>query len=127
MTQTHFNAEAAAPRYAYRKSPVHPRGFQILKLAGMDDPVPVGDYTVLDAREETSLSEKKVMNLVSLLNGRKHLMELGHETNCRVLYHIVAERDEDDRQRVLFYTLGHEGVSVENALLRLERDDHETH
>ena len=125
MQTTDFNHEAQSPKYTYQKSPVHPRGFMILKYGDdmADDPRPVGDYTVLDAGEPLDLSEKKVMNLISLLNGRKALMELGHETKSRVLYKIVNERDEDGKFRVVFYHLGKSGVSVENALFRIERDE----
>lgn len=125
MQTNDFNSEATTPRYTYRRSPVHPRGFMILKYANDmgDEPVPVGDYTVLDTGEDPGLSERKVMNLVSLLNGRKNLMQLGHETNSRVLYHVVSERDDDNMARVMFYHLGREGVSVENALFRMEADD----
>lgn len=94
----------------------------ILKLTETE-PVAVGDYTVLDHKEDPLLSEKKVMNLVSLMNGRKNLMQLGHETNARILYNIVSECDDDGKSRVIFYHLGQEGVSVENALLRIERDE----
>jgi hypothetical protein len=124
MKTNDFNVEARSPRFGYIPSPVHPRAFQILQY-GADAARPVGDYTVLDAKEDLSLSEKKVMNLVSLLNDRKALMQLGHETGTRVLYHIVTERDDDNKSRVLFYQLGAEGVSVENALLRLECENAE--
>jgi hypothetical protein len=122
MKTNDFNLEARAPRYGYVPSPVHPRAFQILKYADSpnEEPRPVGDYTVLDAREDIQLSEKKVINLISLLNGRKTLMQLGHETGTRVLYHIVSECDEDGKSRVLFYQLGKGGVSIENALFRME-------
>lgn len=125
MKTNDFNAEAKTARYGYMPSPVHPRAFQIVKYNdnARSGGQPVGDYTVLDAREDLGLSEKKVMNLVSLLNGRKHLMELGHETGTRVLYHIVSECDDDGKSRVLFYQLGKEGVSVENALFRMEAGD----
>jgi hypothetical protein len=125
MNTNNFNAEASSPRYTYRQSPVHPRGYVILKYRQdmTAEPEMVGDYTVLDSKEDPALSEKKVMNLISLLNGRKHLMQLGHETGTRVLYQMVSERDDDNKQRVLFYTLGQEGVSVENALFRIERED----
>jgi hypothetical protein len=122
MKTNDFNVEAKTPRYGYMPSPVHPRAFQILKY-NESEPRPVGDYTVLDSSEDLSFSEKKVMNLVSLLNGRKHLVQLGHETGTRVLYHIVSECDDDGKSRVLFYQLGNEGVSVENALLRMEAAD----
>jgi len=125
MKTPDFNAEASSPRYTYSRSPVHPRGFMILKY-GEDmarDPTPVGDYTVLDQSEDLSLSEKKVINLVSLMNGRKNLMEMGHETGIRVLYHVVTEKDDEGKARVVFYNLGKEGVSVENALFRIEKDE----
>jgi hypothetical protein len=95
----------------------------IMKLTE-SDPVAVGDYTVLDKSEDIELAEKKVMNLVSLLNGRKKLMQLGHETRSRILYNIVSEKDDDGKMRVLFYQLGQEGVSVENALFRMETEEY---
>jgi len=128
MSTANFNVEAAIPRYTYRRSPVFERGFMILKYQTerQKDPVSVGDYTVLDPMEDPGLSEKKVINLISLLNGRKNLMQLGHETNSRVLYQRVTECDDDGKARVLFYHLGAEGVSVENALLRIEKDENVT-
>lgn len=117
-----FNAESAAPIYGYERSPVNERAFLIVKKE-TEKPVPVGDYTVLDKEEDISLTEKKVMNLVSLLNGRKRLVQLGHETKSRILYHIVSERDEENKTKVLFYHLGREGVSKENALFRLEAEE----
>ncbi len=125
MKTNDFNAEALSPRYTYRPSPVNARAYQILKYSDTlaREPQVAGDYTVLDTKEDPALSEKKVMNLIALMNGRKALMQLGHETGARVLYHIVSEKDDDGKMRVLFYTLGQEGVSVENALFRIERDD----
>lgn len=127
MKTNDFNAEALSPRYTYRPSPVNPRAYMILKYKGTlaGETEVAGDYTVLDAKEDPALSEKKVMNLIALMNGRKALMQLGHETGTRVLYHVVSEKDDDGKMRVLFYQLGAEGVSVENALLRMERDEDE--
>lgn len=119
LNRADFNAEGAAPRFTYSRSPVYERAFLIHKLVS-GEPVAIGDYTVLDGKEDMSLSEKKVINLVSLMNGRKKLMQLGHETNARVLYNIVSENDDEGKTRIVFYHLGAEGVSVENALLRIE-------
>ena len=124
MKMDDFNAESKESRYAYARSPVHERSFMIMREADeAGEPTPVGDYTVLDPEEDLSLSEKKVMNLVSLLNGRKRLMDLGHETKTRVLYRIVSERDEENKAKVLFYNLGETGVSIENAMFRIEADE----
>jgi len=124
MQTQDFNSESAVPLYGYERSPVNERAFLIVKKEDQN-PVLVGDYTVLDKEEDIALAEKKVMNLVSLLNGRKRLMELGHETKSRVLYQIVSERDEENKTKVLFYHLGREGVSKENALFRLEAKEAE--
>ena len=128
MKTADFNVEAATPKYTYTRSPVHDRAFMILKypVEGLSDPVAIGDYTVLDGTEDPSLSEKKVMNIVTLLNGRKQLIQLGHETNTRVLYKIVSDFDDDGKMRVIFYHLGQTGVSVENALLRIEKEENVT-
>jgi len=107
MQTQDFNSESRAPLYAYTRSPVNERAFLIMKKPTTSaEPIPVGDYTVLDKEEDLSLSEKKVMNLISLLNGRKRLMQLGHETNSRILYNIVSEKDEENKTKVLFYKLG---------------------
>tara|TARA_B100000508_G_C11403064_1_gene249352 strand:- start:455 stop:865 length:411 start_codon:yes stop_codon:yes gene_type:complete len=124
MKMDDFNVESKVPRYAYERSPVQDRAFMIVRAdeKGINS-APVGDYTVLDPEEDLELAEKKVMNLISLLNGRKKLMDLGHETKTRVLYRIVSERDDENKSKILFYNLGNEGVSVENALFRIEADE----
>jgi len=124
MKTQDFNEESQAPRYTYKRSPIHERAFMILRyqedLAG--EPQPVGDYTVLDVDEDTALSEKKVMNLISLLNERRRLMDLGVGLNTRLLYRIVDEQSDDSRARVIFYKLELEGVSKENAILQIDPD-----
>ena len=124
MQTQDFNAEGAIGKFAYQRSPVNERAFLILKKQDKNkEPIPVGDYTVLDKEEDIFLAEKKVTNLVSLLNGRKRLMELGHETKSRILYNIVSEKDEDNKMKVLFYKLEEQGVSKENALFRMDSDE----
>lgn len=124
MQTQDFNVEGAIGKFAYQRSPVNERAFLILKKQGeTKEPIPVGDYTVLDKEEDISLAEKKVTNLVSLLNGRKRLMQLGHETQTRTLYNIVSEKDEDNKMKILFYNLEKEGVSKENALFRLSSEE----
>ena len=124
MQTQDFNAEGAIGKFAYQRSPVNERAFLILKKQDEEKaPVPVGDYTVLDKEEDMSLAEKKVTNLVALLNGRKRLMQLGHETQSRILYNIVSEKDEDNKMKVLFYQLKKQGVSTENALFRLNSNE----
>jgi hypothetical protein len=124
MQTQDFNVESRAPKYGYKRSPVNERAFMITKKEDEKaEAKPVGDYTVLDKEEDITLAEKKVMNLVSLLNGRKRLMQLGHETKSRVLYHILTKKDEENKAKVVFYKLENKGVSRENALFRIEYDE----
>jgi hypothetical protein len=128
MQTQDFNAEGAIGQFAYQRSPVNERAFLILKKQDQaKEPIPVGDYTVLDKDEDIILAEKKVTNLVALLNGRKRLMQLGHETQSRILYNIVSEKDEDNKMKVLFYKLEKQGVSTENALFRLASEEAENY
>ena len=118
-----FNAESRISKYSYVPSPVNERAFLILKKdENIEMERPVGEYTVLDKEEDAKLSEKKVMNLISLLNGRKRLMDLGHETQSRTLYQILTKSDDENKAKVLFYKLERQGVSKENALFRIEYD-----
>ncbi|MEM6811246.1 MAG: hypothetical protein AAF549_02145 [Pseudomonadota bacterium] len=121
MQLNEFNKEGAVPAYGYERSPVNHRAFLIMKKDDQANNIePVGDYTVLDQDEDESLSEKKVMNLITLLNGRKQLMELGHETNTRVLYNVIHDGKGEEETTVMFYKLEAEGVSKESALLRFK-------
>ena len=75
---------------------------------------------VLDLQEEESLSEKKVINLVAILNSKNRLIELGEGTKTRLLYRIVDQKSDDGRETVIFYKLEMTGVSKENAILRID-------
>ncbi|MEM8833626.1 MAG: hypothetical protein AAGB32_03690 [Pseudomonadota bacterium] len=118
-----FNTEGAIPLYGYERSPVNERAYMIMrKDQAAENIAPVGEYTVLDSDEDPSLSEKKVMNLISLLNGRKQLMQLGHETNSRVLYRIINDGEDGEEAKIIFYHLGQQGVSKENAMFRFKEE-----
>lgn len=116
-----FNDITAKRAYTYRRHPMHHHSFVILKQDGEAGPYePIGDYTVLDKSEDLGLSEKKVMNLVALMNDDDDdLIDLRSESEARILY-FRAPTDEPNKTRIIFYALGPQGVSVENAVLSLE-------
>lgn len=123
MQLQEFNIESVMPIYGYKLSPVNERSYLIVKKGDLaKEPVPVGDYTVLDKEEDPSLTEKKIMNLIALLNGRQQLMDLGHLTKSRVLYHVVNDGQNGEDAKVIFYHLGKKGVSKENALFRFKNE-----
>src|ERR1035437_706189 len=97
--------------YTYRRSPLHERTYNILKRSEESGSyLPVGDYTVLDTAENPYISERKVINLITLLNGGDRVIQLGEETKSRLLYHIVPHDGPPDQTKILFYALGEMGV-----------------
>ena len=113
----------SAGHFTYRPSPVSARSFLICRKDMNGDVSPVGDYTVLDAEEDLTLSEKKVMNLVMRLNGETNLIPLGEQTKSRLLFHCKPKADDDPRSSVVFFTYTGDGVSRENAVLTMEGFD----
>ncbi len=122
MLGNSFDSAQDAPLFSYRTNPVHERGFQILKRNESADYSPVGEYLVLDKKEEYSLSEKKVINLISLLNGRKALSVTQDDVaGSRLLYSRLPS--EGVRTKFMFYQYTGKGVSVENALFMINKED----
>lgn len=126
METKDFNENSVMPRYIYARNEVHPRAFRILRYQGADAR-PVGDYMVLDSTEDLSLSEKKVMNIVSALNGRSKLLQLGEETKSRQLFQLINDGENGEPLKVMFYSYKGEGCSFENALFTIEKDSHVFH
>ncbi len=81
----------------------------------------IGLYAVVDAAESEELSKKKVSNLVNLLDGDKAIDDLSNLTNSRLLYTIAPRKNEVDPTIVNFRTYDGDGVSIENAILQLEK------
>lgn len=106
--------------FVYRQSPVLSRSWMIYRKGLTGDLTPVGDYTVLDREEREEVSEKKIINLISLLNDNEELIQLGDQTKSRLLFHRKPKLDQHDPDQVIFYTYTGDGISRENAILTLE-------
>ena len=117
-----FNEEGEKPQFIYKRNPLVEHAFQIFMLReGKSDYEPVGEYTLLDLSEDLDLTEKKVINIISLLNGRQNIMDLGNLTQTRVLFTIVTRKSEEDPTRIIFRNHDGSGPSEENAVLVLEK------
>jgi hypothetical protein len=114
--------QVSRPDFIYQHNPVHERGFQIMKLGDNDEYDVIGEYTILAQDEPLDLAEKKVMNLITLLNGRDNLMDLGEQTGTRLIYQRKAYAEETGCYEIIFYELGKQGVSQENALLTMQKE-----
>lgn len=116
-----FNRPAEQRAFRYERNPVSDRGFLILKRNSQDRYDPVGDYMVIDEQEDIQLTEKKVMNLIALLNKDDgYVMNLGELTGTQSRFHIKPEKTERGQTQMVFYELGTEGVSKENAILSID-------
>lgn len=120
--ELNFNVQTKKPRFIYKHNPLIKRSYQIFELMPLkDDYEPVGDYTVLAMDEDLELSEKKMMNVVSLLNGKKDLIDLSGMVKSPLLFSMVPRTEKRAPTKIIFRTYDGTGVSVENALLTLER------
>lgn len=124
LSPLEFNKSSEKQLYTYRRNPLHIYSFLLLKRGDDDAFGPIGEYTVLDLTEDPSLSEKKVMNLVTLMNGSPSALNLGELTKTRLLYYRVPPSTQEPepvrKTHIMFYTLGERGISRENALLVLD-------
>ncbi|MCK6417994.1 MAG: hypothetical protein L6Q57_03530 [Alphaproteobacteria bacterium] len=117
-----FNDESTKPRFSSRANPLVPHAWQILQWnKTMQTYEPVGDYVLVDLSEAADITEKKLINLIGIMNGRQNLVDFTNLTGQRILFTIVPEAPETNREKIVFRTYDGSGVSRENAVLTLEK------
>ena len=117
-----FNEQSEKPEFITKANPLVPHSWQLFQLKEeRGDYEPVGDYVVIDTAEPAEITEKKMANLAAIMNGRKGLVDFTNLTGTRVLFNIVPETFESNRQKVVFRTYDGAGVSKENAVLTIEK------
>lgn len=122
MRPDDFNEESEKPEFIYQKKPDVERSYFISQYKpDKGDYEPIGDYTVLDLEETLELTEKRLMNLMAVMNKRKRTIDLSTLTNSRILYTIISMKPEDTDQKIIFRAHDGTGVSQENAILVLDR------
>ncbi len=117
-----FNEQSEKALFIYKPNPLVPHSFQIFMFKKeKQEYEPVGDYTVIDTREDLDITTKRLGNIVSLLNGKKDLTKLGNLTRKRLLFNIVPKRSETDPTKIIFRNHDGKGISEENAVLTIEK------
>lgn len=117
-----FNDKGEKPRFIYKRNPLTEHAFQIFEFKEDKSAYePIGDYTLIDLDEDLEITEKKLINLISIMNGKKRLTDFSNLTKRRVLFTIVPETPESEKQKVIFRTYDGDGVSTENAVLEIEK------
>ena len=117
-----FNEESEKPEFIYKRNPLVEHSWQIFQLKTDKDAYePVGEYILLDLEEDIDITEKKLINLLSILNGKQKLIDFTNLTEKRILFNIIPETPESNNQKVIFRTYDGDGVSKENAVLTIEK------
>ena len=121
MLDKNFSAAKMATKYTFKQNVHHKRSYEIMALEAGAGYTPVGQYTVLDLSEEAHLSEKKIMNLISIMNGKTDLIDMSGDVAGTRLY-FNEGKEERGRKKVVFYKQDGTGVSTENALLLINKE-----
>ena len=118
-----FNDKGEKPRFMYKRNPLVAHAFQIFEFKDEKKSYePVGEYTRIDSSEDIEITEKKVINLIAIMNGKRDLLELGNLTKSRLLYTMVPSGSETDKEeKIIFRAYDGKGVSKENAVLTIEK------
>ena len=118
-----FSRKSEKRPFICRQDPGHARTFLILRLDAEGGYGPVGRYKVLDKTEDPMITEKKMINLMAIVNGHKdEATALGNLTGQRLLFNVVSETtDAESKTKIIFRTHDGSGVSRENAILTLEK------
>lgn len=117
-----FNTESEKPWFISKANPLVPHSWQIFEFKpDKDSYEPVGEYILIDIEEPVDITEKKIVNLVNILNRRTRFMDFNSLTKERVLYNIIEETPENGTMKVVFRAYDGSGVSKENAVLTIEK------
>lgn len=117
-----FNEQSEKPRFTYKRNPLVSSSFQIFEWkSDKQSYEPVGDYTLIDTSEPFDITEKKMINLMAVMNERQKLIDFKDLTKERILFTIVPTTPESEAQKVVFRAYDGSGVSKENAVLTIEK------
>jgi hypothetical protein len=117
-----FNEQSEKPQFISKPNPLVPHAWQIFEFKqDKESYEPVGAYTLLDTKEEPDITEKKLINIMAILNDKKSFIDFKKLTNKRILFTIVPDTPEADMRKAIFRTYDGTGVSKENAVLTIEK------
>ncbi|PCJ03181.1 MAG: hypothetical protein COB14_00155 [Alphaproteobacteria bacterium] len=109
-------------RFIHKANPLVDRAYQIFEYdVTKSDYDHVGDYILIQKDEPQEVTEKKVINLMTLLNGKDDLIDLSNLTNTRLLYSIVPEAQAGNQTKIVLKDYDGSGVSKENAIFTIRK------
>lgn len=122
MNLKDFNDESSHPEFIHKPDPHDPHAYEILHFKeGLGTYELSGSYRKVDEAEEAEVTDKRIFNLMAVLNDKKRQFDFKSLTNSRTLYTLVPIKPEDTDVKVIFRTYDGNGVSKENAILSLDK------
>ncbi|MGH1377824.1 MAG: hypothetical protein ACRBB3_03295 [Alphaproteobacteria bacterium] len=109
-------------RFIQKPNPLVDRAYQIFEYDfTKSDYDHVGDYVLIQKDEDKEITKKKVINLITLLNGKDDLIDLSNLTSTRLLYSIVPEAQAGDQTKIVLKDYDGSGVSKDNAIFTIRK------
>lgn len=122
MKLNDFNDESSHPEFIHKPERHDPHSYQILHFKAEKGIYEIsGSYKVLDKTEDPEITEKRIYNLIAVLNDKKRKFDFKNLTNSRTLYTLKPIEAEDRDIQVTFRTYDGNGVSKENAILAIDK------
>jgi|GEM_PF-993646 len=110
------------PRFIHKSNPMVERDYQIFEYNHKKGEYKVvGDYVLLRKDEPRDITEKKVSNLMGILNKKEDLIDLTNLTKTRVLFTIIPEAQAGDQTKMIFKDYDGSGVSKDNAIFTIRK------
>ncbi len=109
-------------RFIHRPNPLVERSYEIFEYDfKKGDYAHAGDYVLTNKREKPEVTEKKLINLMALLNGKDDLIDISNLTDTRVLFTLVHEAQAGDQTKIILKDYDGSGVSKENAVFTIRK------
>ena len=109
-------------RFVHKPNPLVERDYQFYEYnISKGDYEHVGDYVLLNKEENREITDKKIANLITLINGKNDLIDISNLTTTRLLYTIVPEAQAGDQTKIILKDYDGSGVSKDNAIFTIRK------
>ncbi len=109
-------------RFVHKPNPLVERSYQIFEYDYTRGTYEhCGDYVLLNKEESREVTDKKVINVMSMINGKTDMIDISNLTKNRVLYTLVPEAQAGDQTKIIFKDYDGSGVSKDNAVFTIRK------
>lgn len=109
-------------RFVHKPNPLVDRAYQIFEYNVENNAYDhIGDYVLINRDEPRELTDKKVINFLTLLNNKKELIDISNLTSTRLLFTVVPEAQSKDQTKIILKDYDGSGVSKDNAVITVRK------